>query len=129
MTILETSVETYSISDVAAATGVATTALRYYEQAGLMRNPVDRASSSHRRYTEADVRWVTFVTKLRSTGMPIRDIRRYTDLARQGDGTTAARLQLLRAHRERVLEQLAESTAALAAIDFKIDSYERFTTR
>ena len=36
-----------------------------------MLTPVGRASSTHRRYTEADVTWVTFLTKLRSTAMPI----------------------------------------------------------
>ena len=40
---------------MAAATGLSTHTLRYYERAGLMFAPVDRASSSHRRYSEADV--------------------------------------------------------------------------
>jgi DNA-binding transcriptional MerR regulator len=118
-----------SISDVAAETGLTTWTLRYYEQEGLLRDAVDRASSSHRRYSESDVRWVTFITKLRSTGMPIRDIRRYAELAREGEQTTGDRLALLIAHRERVLAQLAEVQGSLAAIDYKIDTYERFITR
>jgi DNA-binding transcriptional MerR regulator len=124
-----TSPAALSISDVAAATGLSTSTLRYYEQEGLMRGEIDRASSSHRRYSEQDLAWVGFITKLRSTGMPIRDIRRYTELAREGDGTTAARLALLVEHRERVLAQLAEIEQSLAAIDFKITTYERFTTK
>ena len=94
-----------------------------------MRGPIDRASSTHRRYTDDDVRWAVFLTKLRSTGMPIRDIRRYTDLARQGEHTTPDRLALLVEHRERVLAQLEETRQSLATIDFKIATYERFTTR
>jgi DNA-binding transcriptional MerR regulator len=129
MTVTETPPATMSISDVAAETGLTTSTLRYYEQEGLMRGAIDRASSSHRRYSEQDVRWAVFLTKLRSTGMPIRDIRRYTDLARQGDDTTAARLALLVEHRERVRAQLAEMQHSLDAIDYKITSYERFTTR
>ena len=117
--------EGLSISDVAAQTGLSTSALRYYEQAGLIRDEVGRASSSHRRYDQRTVGWVSFITKLRSTGMPIRDIRRYAELARQGDETTAARLELLVAHRERVLEQLAEVQRSLAGIDYKIATYER----
>ena len=38
-----------AISEVAEATGLSTHTLRYYERAGLMLDPVDRASSSHRR--------------------------------------------------------------------------------
>ncbi len=116
---------TYSISDVAAETGLTTSTLRYYEDAGLMRDEVDRASSNHRRYTPEMVGWVSFITKLRSTGMPIRDIRRYAELVRRGDDTTAERLELLLAHRERVLSQFAEVQRSLAAINIKIDTYER----
>ena len=118
-----------TISDVAAETGLTTSTLRYYEQEGLLRGEIDRASSSHRRYSEQDLRWVEFITKLRATGMPIRDIRRYTELAREGDHTTPDRLALLVDHRERVLAQLADMQRSLDAIDFKITTYERFTTR
>jgi len=118
-----------SISDMAAATGLTTSTLRYYEQEGLLLQDPDRASSSHRRYPAAAATWLMFITKLRSTGMPIRDIRRYAELARQGDHTTPQRLALLVEHRTRVLEQLAEVQRSLDAIDFKIATYERFETK
>jgi len=129
MTVTETASVALSISEVAAQTGLTTSTLRYYEQEGLLRGEIDRASSSHRRYSDQDVRWVSFITKLRATGMPIRDIRRYTELAREGDHTTPARLALLVEHRERVFAQLADIEQSLATIDFKIATYERFTTR
>lgn len=114
-----------SISDVAERTGLTTHTLRYYEREGLMLTPVERASSTHRRYTEADVSWVGFLTKLRSTAMPIATMRQYVVLARQGDGTEADRLELLLLHRMAVARQLEEMTASLAAIDHKIDLYRR----
>ena len=118
-----------SISDMAAETGLTTATLRYYEQEGLLLQDPDRAPSSHRRYPAAAATWLMFITKLRSTGMPIRDIRRYAELARQGDQTTLQRLALLVEHRGRVLEQLAEVQRSLEAVDFKIASYERFETK
>jgi DNA-binding transcriptional MerR regulator len=126
MTLTDTGM---SISDMAAETGLTTSTLRYYEQEGLLLEPPDRASSTHRRYLPSMANWLTFITKLRSTGMPIRDIRRYADLARQGDQTTPERLALLVEHRARVREQLAEVQASLDAIDYKISSYERFSTK
>ena len=114
-----------SISDVAERTGLTTHTLRYYEREGLMLTPVGRASSTHRRYTEADVTWVTFLTKLRSTAMPIATMRQYVVLARDGDGTQAERLELLLLHRMAVVRQLEEMTASLAAIDYKIDLYRQ----
>ena len=55
------------------------------------------------------------VTRFRATGMPIRDVRRYAALVRQGDGNEAERLALLLAHREVVERQLAEVTSATCA--------------
>ncbi|MHC5796111.1 MerR family transcriptional regulator [Lacisediminihabitans sp. FW035] len=115
---------TYSISEVAGLTGLSTHALRYYERAGLMIEPVDRASSTHRRYSESAVRWVGFLTKLRSTGLPIARLRQYVDLARAGESTIPDRLELLLLHRISVSAQLAVMTESLAAIDFKIATYQ-----
>ncbi|MGO4593589.1 MerR family transcriptional regulator [Leifsonia sp. 2TAF2] len=114
-----------SISDVAERTGLTTHTLRYYEREGLMLSPVERASSTHRRYTEADVAWVTFLTRLRSTAMPIATMREYVVLAREGEGTEVERLELLLLHRMAVMRQLEEMTASLAAIDYKIDLYRQ----
>jgi DNA-binding transcriptional MerR regulator len=122
MTIVDDAV---SISEAAERTGLSTHALRYYEREGLMLGGVERASSTHRRYSEADIQWVIFLTKLRSTAMPISRVREYVDLVRAGQDTTPARLDLLLAHRETVLAQLEEMTNSLAAIDFKIATYQK----
>lgn len=111
-----------SIAEVAERTGLTRHTLRYYERDGLMLE-VGRAGSGHRRYSETDLGWIELITKLRSTGMPIRDVRRYAELVRAGDGNEEERLALLREHRERVRAQLAAMTAHLDAIEFKISFY------
>ena len=116
---------TLSISETAERTGLSTHTLRYYEREGLMLGGVGRASSSHRRYSDADITWVEFLTKLRSTAMPISKVREYVDLVRRGDESTPARLELLVKHRESVIAQLAEMTHSLAAIDYKIATYRK----
>lgn len=112
-----------SISEAAELTGLSTHTLRYYEREGLMVRGVDRASSTHRRYTDSDIGWVQFLTKLRSTAMPISRMKEYVELARNGDDTEQARLDLLIAHRTSVLAQLDQMTKSLAAIDYKIAFY------
>jgi DNA-binding transcriptional MerR regulator len=118
-----------SISDAAQATGLSPHTLRYYERVGLMLGPVTRASSSHRRYSDREVDWVLFLTKLRSTGMPIRTMREYAALVRAGRGNEAARLALLEAHRRTVQAQLDESARNLRAIDIKISLYQDTTNK
>jgi DNA-binding transcriptional MerR regulator len=113
-----------TIAQAADRTGLSTHTLRYYERDGLMLFAVDRSTSGHRRYSDRDLTWIEMITRLRSTGMPIRDVRRYASLVRDGAGNEAERLALLKAHRERVEAQLAEVTSHLRAIDHKIGLYE-----
>ena len=112
-----------SIAEAAEQTGLSPDTLRYYERDGLMLRRVDRSTTGHRRYTEADLHWIGLINCLRGTGMPIREVRRYADLVRAGDGNETERLDLLRAHRLSVLAQLAEVTEHLGAIDRKIGIY------
>jgi DNA-binding transcriptional MerR regulator len=113
-----------SIAAAAKASGLTAHTLRYYERDGLLLGPVGRGASGHRRYTEQDLGWVQMITRLRSTGMPIREVRTYAEMVRAGDGNEAARLELLCRHRDRVLTQLAEVREHLDAIDHKIGLYE-----
>jgi DNA-binding transcriptional MerR regulator len=113
-----------TIAETAELTGLTADTLRYYERDGLMLRSVPRSTSGHRLYAEEDVTWIRLITKLRSTGMPIRDVRRYTELVRAGHGNEQERLDLLRAHRQVVLARLAEVQDHLGAIDYKIGIYE-----
>jgi DNA-binding transcriptional MerR regulator len=90
---------------------------------------VDRAGRGHCRYSELDLGRIGLITKLRATGMPVREVRRYAELVRAGDGNEDERLPLLRTHRERVRAQLDTITAYLAAIDLKISYYAGATGR
>lgn len=84
-----------TIGEVSAVAGVSADALRYYERAGLMRDPVPRDESGRRSYGIRDLRWVVFIARLRCSGMPIGMIRRYAELARRGGETALDRLTLL----------------------------------
>jgi DNA-binding transcriptional MerR regulator len=118
---------TLSISDAGAATGLSPHTLRYYERTGLI-EPVGRADSTHRRYTEAEIEWVVFLTKLRSTGMPIRRMRDYAALVRAGSGNERERMALLEEHRDAVRLQLEQAAHHLRAIESKIEIYQERIT-
>jgi DNA-binding transcriptional MerR regulator len=112
-----------TIADAARASGLSPYTLRYYERAGLI-DDVGRAGSGHRRYSDEDLAWIEVLQCLRATGMPIRDIRRYADLVRAGDGNEVQRLALLEEHRSAVQAQLADVRGHLAFIDRKIAIYK-----
>jgi DNA-binding transcriptional MerR regulator len=117
-----------SISEAAEASGLSTHTLRYYERTGLL-EPVSRDGSGHRRYREADLQRITFLTKLRATGMPIREVRRYAKLMKAGEATNEDRLALLEAHRDVVLAGLEETARNLELIDWKINFYKEALTK
>src|SRR6478735_5179848 len=62
----------YSIAEAATATELTADTLRYYERDGLMLRPVGRSATGHRRYEDADIRWIDMLNCLRGTGMPMR---------------------------------------------------------
>jgi DNA-binding transcriptional MerR regulator len=116
-----------TVAEAAREAGVSAHTLRYYERAGLLA-PIERNGSGHRRFSAEDVEWVVMCTKLRATGMPIRRIREYAELVRAGEGNEAERLALLEAHREQVVEQLAEIERNLELVDYKIGLYRERST-
>jgi DNA-binding transcriptional MerR regulator len=111
-----------TIADAAKASGLSAHALRYYERAGLLQ-PIDRDGSGHRRYQDHDLERIRFLTKLRATGMPIREVRRYAELMNEGPSTHEQRMELLEGHRARVLRQLEETARNLDQIEWKINYY------
>lgn len=113
---------TLHIGELSARTGRSVHTLRWYEKEGLIPN-VSRDPGGRRVYTERHVMWMRLLGKLRATGMSVAQIREYAELARQGDDTLAARIELLSEHRTRVEAQRAELAEALELIDFKLDSY------
>ena len=113
-----------TIAEVSARTGLTVHTLRYYERTGLM-GDVPRARSGHRRYGDAELRFLYFITKLRNTGMPIRRVREYVQLLRRGDASIPDRRALLEAHRQDVAAQFDVLKSALDAIDTKLGLYAK----
>jgi len=87
-------VTTWSISEASAKTGLSQHTLRWYERIGLL-DAVDRTADGRRRYSERDLDLLNVFTKLRDTGMPVKEMRRYAGLVRSGAGQ-AERLELLK---------------------------------
>jgi DNA-binding transcriptional MerR regulator len=115
---------TYSIAHAAAHTGLSIDTLRYYERIGLVEPPA-RDSGGRRSYSDADLAWLHFLTRLRTTGMPIRMMREYAQLRHRGDATAARRRQILIEHRAEVRERVTELQSCLGVLDYKITNYEQ----
>ncbi len=114
----------YSISEVAERFGLEPHTLRFYEKEGIV-SP-GRTPSGIRTYSEEDVSQLETALCLKSTGMPLKEIKRYFQLVAQGDSTLDQRLEIFMRHRERVIGQLEVMEKYLQKIDYKIERYRGF---
>ncbi|WP_288336867.1 MerR family transcriptional regulator [uncultured Gordonia sp.] len=113
----------YSIGEVADAVGMSVHALRFYEREDLLIGPIERTSGGRRRYREVDIDWLRICTRLRESGMPLADLRRFAALVREGSGNEAERLEILEGQRRRVDRQIRALRDARDIIDWKADVY------
>ena len=112
----------YSIQDVSKKTGLSTHTLRYYEKEGLI-SGVERSQGGFRQYTDEDLERLGLICCLKNTGMSIQEIARFVQLTHEGDHTLEERVELLRAHRERVLERMEEMQKHLDKVTWKLNFF------
>ncbi|PRZ30765.1 MerR family transcriptional regulator [Antricoccus suffuscus] len=110
-----------SIAEVAEVTGTTAHTLRYYERIGLV--DVDRDAAGRRTYSREALGRIVFITKLRLSDMPIRNIQQYVELVKLGDSTVPERLEIMERHRSVIQSRLEDMQWALAVIDYKISTY------
>lgn len=110
------------IGELAKRSGLSAHTIRYYEQIGLLPR-ADRDRSGQRDYDASILIWIQFLDRLKTTGMPIREMVRYAALRDHGARTQAERRTLLEQHRERVRAHVADLQACLHALDIKIAGY------
>lgn len=72
------------IGEAAARAGVEASAIRFYEQAGVLPAP-ERTASGYRDYTLDEVDLIRFVRRARSLGIPLEDVRQIVELRTRGE--------------------------------------------
>ncbi|NLR33169.1 MerR family transcriptional regulator [Levilactobacillus tujiorum] len=87
-----------------------------------------RTLGNHRVYDEHDLRWVDFLKRLKQTGMPIREIKRYSELRSQGSSTIDERLSLLKIQEERLQQRAQQTQNYLDFIHHKMAVYQQMKT-
>lgn len=99
-----------TIGDVAARTGVATSALRFYESKGLISST--RTDGNQRRFARSVIRVVSVIRAAQAVGIGLDDIRGALDaLPDRRTPTRADWARLSRVWRDRLDEQIAELQA------------------
>ncbi|WP_456772172.1 MerR family transcriptional regulator [Bradyrhizobium sp. USDA 4369] len=116
------------IGELARQSGLTPHTIRYYERIGLLPR-ADRDRQRQRDYDASILTWIEFLGRLKSTGMPIRDMLRYAELRAQGAASEPERRRLLERHREAVRARVATMQDCLLVLDGKIAGYAGTTER
>jgi DNA-binding transcriptional MerR regulator len=110
------------IGELAKRSGLTAHTIRYYERIGLIPY-ADRDLSRQRDYDQSILVWISFLQRLKQTGMPIREMLLYAALRDRGPATEPERCALLAQHRAKVAGHIADLQANLLVLDTKISGY------
>ena len=113
----------YTVGEMAKLLGVTASTLRYYDKEGLLPF-VERSSGGIRMFQESDIEWLQVIGCMKKAGMSIKDIRRYIEMALQGDDTIALRLAMFQRQRQVLQQQLQELRHTMEMVDYKCWYYE-----
>jgi DNA-binding transcriptional MerR regulator len=116
-----------NISEASKASGLSIDTIRFYEKAGMLpAAPRDRRG--WRVFNADAVEWLRNLERLRATGMPLANVRRFAVLVHAGDAAavsgTAERLTILRRHQLRLADRQNELDACKTYLAHKISVYE-----
>ena len=70
-------------------------------------------------FSDNDFEWLRMIECLKKTGMSLKDIREYIELAMQGDEPIARRLELFRKQRTVLETRMAELQQTMDTLDYK----------
>ncbi len=112
------------ISEIAEKSGVSIHTLRYYEKIGLL-NTVKRNISGRRIYSTSDLEWLVWIKRLKSTGMPLADMKAFAKYRTQGDCTLKQRQNMLSEHGEKLKTEIERLQQELSIVDYKVSEYSK----
>lgn len=113
----------YLISEVAKMMNLTVHTLRYYDKEGLLPF-VERTPSGTRLFKESDLGALKIIECLKSTGMPIKDIKNFIDWCSEGDFTLQQRYDMFMERKAVVAAQMEELKNTMEVIEHKCWYYK-----
>ncbi len=111
------------ISEISERSGLSIHTLRYYEKEGLLIN-ISRNESGRRVYSETDLEWLTWIQRLKSTGMSLDDIKHFSELRLIGDSSIPDRKNMLISHSKKLKSDIQRLKEELDIVEYKVKAYE-----
>ena len=112
----------YTIGQVSEMFSLPVSTLRYYDKEGLF--PEIERQSGIRRFSDRELEALRVIECLKASGLEIKDIKQFMDWAVQGESTYEKRLELFKARKEAIEEEISRLEKMLSMVKYKCWYYE-----
>jgi MerR family transcriptional regulator, aldehyde-responsive regulator len=117
-----------NISQASESSGLTVDTIRFYEKAGMLPQ-LARDKRGWRSFDGPSVDWLLVLQRLRATGMPLADVKRFAVLANgsgsQSKSAAIERLQILERHQVMLKQRRAALEACEQFLTYKINIYRQ----
>jgi DNA-binding transcriptional MerR regulator len=113
----------YSIGEVANKLNIPASTLRYYDREGLLAG-IKRSNGGIRVFSDQEISTLKVIECLQSTGMQIKDIKKFLDWCEEGESTLEKRREMFYERRAIVEKQMEELQKTLEIVQFKCWYYD-----
>ena len=113
----------YSIGEVASATGIAISTLRYYDREGMFPN-IERSSGGIRIFSDTEINTLKVIECLKSSGMSIKSIKEFLIWCEEGDVSLGKRREMFHARLEEVEKQIEALQKTKSMLKYKCWYYD-----
>lgn len=117
---------TFSIAEISKSTGLSYDTIRYYEKIGLL-PPVKHKENGQKEYGKLHLDRFVFISHLKRTNMPLKEIERYLTLATARNYESC--YSVLSEHKLKIESQIAEMHATLEMMNYKLDHFNDLMKR
>jgi len=108
----------YSIGEVANATVIAISTLRYYDREGMFPD-MERSKGGIRVFSDMEIEIIKIIECLKNSGMPIKDIKQFLDWCQEGNASLRKRRDMFYERLEVVTKQMQELQKTMNIIKYK----------
>ncbi|SHI54420.1 DNA-binding transcriptional regulator, MerR family [Dethiosulfatibacter aminovorans DSM 17477] len=119
---MKKTITTHSIGEISKLLDISISTLRYYDKIGLL-PLVNRTEGNIRVFDDTDIECLKMIECLKTTGMPLNDIKQFFEWCEVGDSTIEQRYELFVQLKEETKQQIERLKNALDRINYKCEFY------
>ena len=112
----------YSIKEMSDNFNLTSSALRYYEEIGLLEN-VEHLNGYHRKYDDSHVDRLNAIECFKKAGLPLKEIKRFFEYERNMQKKSQNILELMMEQKKKTEKEIKDLKAGLAHLEKKIKYY------